>query len=185
MVLDPLDNLDLSELPDYDADAEYCVLLKALRRQQGFGILFVRCSPDQGRKLIDDLIRDLPGKRCGELTLTEPLPDGDFFSTASAFLADHPAEVVFVRGMEHSLLDYEETKRQSGWTKAESQNYSWRNVPPIVWNLNQQRDRARLPHWQTADQSQFTPTPRRLRTARNKAPATTTEDQCRFRRIGL
>jgi hypothetical protein len=105
--------------------------------------LFVRCSPDQGRKLVDDLKQDLPGKRCGELTLTEPLPDGDFFSTASAFLADHPADVVFVQGMEHSLLDYEETKRQSGWTKAESQNYSWKDVPPILRNLNQQRDKFR------------------------------------------
>jgi len=56
---------------------------------------------------------------------------------------EHLADVVFVQGMEHSLLDYEETKRQSGWTKAEVQNYSWKDVPPILRNLNQQRDRFR------------------------------------------
>jgi superkiller protein 3 len=33
MTLDPLEQLDLSELPDYDADAEYGALLRALRRQ--------------------------------------------------------------------------------------------------------------------------------------------------------
>jgi len=143
MALDPLDQLDLSDLPDYNADAEYGALLRALRRQQGFGILFVRCSPSQGKKLITDLQRDLPQKRCAELTLTGPLADGDFFGYATAFLAEHPADVVFVQGMEHSLLDYEETKRQSGWTKAEIQNYSWKDVPPILRNLNQQRDRFR------------------------------------------
>ncbi|WP_052288669.1 tetratricopeptide repeat protein [Leptolyngbya iicbica] len=143
MAIDPLDQLDLSELPDYDADAEYGALLRALRRQEGFGILFVRCSPSQGRQLIDELKQDLPQKRCAELTLREPLKDGDFFGFAAAFVAEHPADVVFVQGMEHSLLDYEETKRQSGWTKAEIQNYSWKDVPPILRNLNQQRDRFR------------------------------------------
>jgi hypothetical protein len=140
MALDPLEQLDLSDLPDYDADQEYRALLRALRRQEGFGILFVRCSPEQGHKLMDQLKQDLPRKRCAELTLTEPLHDGNFFGLAADFLAQNPVDVVFVQGIEHSLLDYEETKRQSGWTKAESQNYSWKDVPPILRNLNQQRD---------------------------------------------
>jgi superkiller protein 3 len=143
MTLDPLEQLDLSELPDYDADAEYEALRRALRRQQGFGLIFVRCSPSRGSKLIAELKQDLPKKRCVELTLTEPLKDGDFFGYATTFLAEHPADIIFVQGMEHSLLDYEETKRQSGWTKAEIQNYSWKDVPPILRNLNQQRDRFR------------------------------------------
>jgi superkiller protein 3 len=143
MTLDPLADLDLSELPDYDADAEYQALLRALRRQAGFGIIFVRCSPDQGRKLIEQVTRDLPRQRCAALSLTESLPDGDFFALAQQFLAEHPAEVVFVQGLEQSLLDYEETKRQSGWTPAESRSYSWKGVPPILRNLNQQRDRFR------------------------------------------
>ncbi|NMF81852.1 hypothetical protein [Nodosilinea sp. P-1105] len=143
MVLDPLEHLDLSDLPDYDADQEYQALLRAVRRQQGFGIIFVRCSPDRGNRLIKDLTRDLPRKHCDVLTLTEPLPEGDFFSRAESFLAEHPADVVFVQGLEHSLLDYEETKRQSGWTAAESRGYSWKGVPPILRNLNQQRDKFR------------------------------------------
>ena len=143
MTLDPLPDLDLSELPDYDAEAEYQALLRSLRRQAGFGIIFVRCSPDQGRKLIEAATQDLPRQRCGVLALTEPLTDGDFFSLAQQFLTEHPAEVVFVQGLEHSLLDYEETKRQSGWTPAESRSYSWKGVPPILRNLNQQRDRFR------------------------------------------
>lgn len=143
MTLDPLENLDLSELPDYDAEAEYQALLRSLRRQAGFGIIFVRCSPDQGRKLIEQVTQDLPQQRCGVISLTEPLLDGDFFSRAQQFLTEHPADVVFVEGLEHSLLDYEETKRQSGWTPAESRSYSWKGVPPILRNLNQQRDRFR------------------------------------------
>jgi tetratricopeptide (TPR) repeat protein len=143
LMLNPLESLDLSELPDYSADLEYRALLRALRRQEGFGILFVRCSPEQGRKLVEQLKQDLPRKRCAELTLTEPSRDGNFFGLATDFLAHNPADILFVQGIESLLLEYEETKRQSGWTRAESQNYSWKDVPPILRNLNQQRDRFR------------------------------------------
>ena len=143
MALDPLEHLDLSDLPDYDADQEYRALLRALRRQEGFGLIFVRCSPEQGNQLIATLPQDLPRKRYEVLTLLEPLPEGDFLGRAAEFLAQSSADIVFVQGLEHSLLDYEETKRQSGWSKAESQNYSWKGVPPILRNLNQQRDRFR------------------------------------------
>ncbi|MEM6518958.1 MAG: tetratricopeptide repeat protein [Cyanobacteria bacterium P01_C01_bin.70] len=143
MVLDPLEPLDLGELPDYDADDEYRALLRALRRQQGFGILFVRCSPERGNQLIEELCQDLPQKQCDRLTLTKSLPDGDFFGRAAAFLAEHSAEIVFVEGLRHSLLEYEDIKRASGWSEAETLNYSWQDVPPILRNLNQQRDEFR------------------------------------------
>ena len=143
MALDPLEELDLSELPDYDADAEYRALLRALQRQQGFGILFVRCSPERGSKLIEELRQDLPQRHCERLTLTESLPEGDFFGRAAAFLKEHPADIVFVEGLRHSLLEYEDIKRASGWSEAEILNYSWRDVPLILRNLNQQRDEFR------------------------------------------
>jgi tetratricopeptide (TPR) repeat protein len=143
MILDLLQALDLSDIPDYDAKQEYDALQRALQRQKGFGIIFVQCSPDQGQTLIKGLREDLPRKRCEVLTLTEPLPEGDFFRQATAFLAEHPVDVLFVSGLEHSILDYEETKRQSGWTAEESRGYSWRGVPPVLRNLNQQRDRFR------------------------------------------
>lgn len=143
MVSDPLENLGLPDLPDYDAAQEYQALLRAVGRQVGFGIIFVRCSPERGRRLIDDLRRDLTQKHCEVLTLTDPLPDGGFFGRAVAFLDHHPADVVFVEGIEHSLLEYEETKRQSGWTPRERRGYSLKGVPPILRNLNQQRDRFR------------------------------------------
>ncbi|MEM6839908.1 MAG: tetratricopeptide repeat protein [Cyanobacteria bacterium P01_C01_bin.120] len=143
MALDPLEEFNLSALPDYDADDEYRALLRALRRQQGFGILFVRCSPERGRQLIDELRQDLSQKHCERLTLTESVSDGDFFGAAEAFLAEHPADVVFVEGLRHSLLEYEDIKRASGWSEAETLNYSWQDVPPILRNLNQQRDEFR------------------------------------------
>lgn len=143
MVLDSLERLELPELPDYDAAQEYRALLRALQRQEGFGIIFVRCSPERGRQLVEDLRQDLPRKRCGVLTLTQPLPEGDFLGRAAAFLAENVADVVFVQGIEHSLLDYEETKRQSGWSATERWGYSNKDVPPILRNLNQQRDRFR------------------------------------------
>ena len=143
MVLDPLENLDLSDLPDYDAAQEYQALLRAVQRQLGFGIIFVRCSPDRGRRLIDELRLDLTQKHCEVLTLTDPLPDGDFFGRAMAFWGQRPADVVFVQGIEHSLLEYEETKRQIGWTTRERWSYSLKDIPPVLRNLNQQRDRFR------------------------------------------
>jgi hypothetical protein len=77
------------------------------------------------------------------LTLTESLPDGDFFGRATVFLAEHPADVLFVEGLRHSLLEYEDLKRASGWSEVEILNYSWQDVPPILRNLNQQRDEFR------------------------------------------
>lgn len=143
MVLDPLESLDLSDLPDYDAAQEYQALLRAVRRQVGFGIIFVRCSPDRGRRLMDELRLDLTQKQCQVLVLMDPLSDGDFFGQAMTFLDQHPADVVFVQGIEHSLLEYEETKRLSGWTTRERWSYDLKDIPPILRNLNQQRDRFR------------------------------------------
>ena len=143
MISDSSEAFDLSDLPDYDADDEYRALLRALRRQQGFGILFVRCSPERGSQLIEELRQDLSQKHCERLTLTESLSDGDFFGQAAAFLAEHPADVVFVEGLRHSLLEYEDIKRVSGWSEDEIRNYSWQDVPPVLRNLNQQRDEFR------------------------------------------
>jgi hypothetical protein len=68
MALDPLEQLDLSDLPDYDADQEISGAAASPAAAGGVWHLFVRCSPEQGHKLVGHLKQDLPRKRCAELT---------------------------------------------------------------------------------------------------------------------
>jgi tetratricopeptide (TPR) repeat protein len=143
MTVDQFKGPAIKRFREFADTEEYRPLLRAIRRQQGFGLIFVRCSPDRGRRLMQELERDLPRKHCETLSLKESVPVGDFFTLAQDWLQAHPAEVLFVEGLEHSLLAYEESKRQSGWKPAEQWGYSWKDVPPILRNLNQQRDRFR------------------------------------------
>jgi hypothetical protein len=47
----------------------YRALLRHLRRRQGFGLLFVRCSPAQGQRIIEQIEEDLPQKKIATLFL--------------------------------------------------------------------------------------------------------------------
>jgi hypothetical protein len=48
MTLDPLEDLTYRNYQTTTPRQEYQALLRALRRQAGFGIIFVRCSPTRG-----------------------------------------------------------------------------------------------------------------------------------------
>ncbi|MGA1285626.1 MAG: prenyltransferase, partial [Prochlorothrix sp.] len=124
-------------------EEEYAALLRGLRRRRGFGLLFVRCHPAMGRELVGKVRRDLP-KRVEFLDLEEEVPGGQFYGLVKKFLAERPeTQVLFVQGLEFSLFAYEETKELAGWSPAKLRNYSWEGVPPILGNLNLQRDRFR------------------------------------------
>ena len=127
----------------HDPEEEYKALLRALRRTQGFGLLFVECSPAEGNRLIQKVREDLPQKTMEVLTFEEPLKDGNVYRRVKQKLAENPVEVLFIQGLEHSLYDYEDTKRHLGWSSEEIYSYSWKGVPPVMVNLNQQRENFR------------------------------------------
>ncbi|MGA1132205.1 MAG: tetratricopeptide repeat protein [Prochlorotrichaceae cyanobacterium] len=127
-----------------DPEEEYQALLRSLRRRRGFGLLFVRCNPVMGRELVAKVKRDLPQKQAEFLDLDAEIPGGQFYELVETFLTEKlDTDVLFVQGLEHSLFAYEETKQLAGWSPAKLRNYSWEGVPPVLVNLNLQRDRFR------------------------------------------
>jgi tetratricopeptide (TPR) repeat protein len=126
-----------------DPQEEYQALVRALRRTEGFGLLFVQCSPAEGTRLIQEIQKDLPQKRADVLKFDQSISDGNVYRRVEAFLQDKQIDILFIQGLEHSLYDYEETKRLVGWSSQAIYSYSWQDVPPILMNLNQQRERFR------------------------------------------
>jgi len=126
-----------------DPEAEYRMLLNGLRRTEGFGLFFAQCSPFAGEKIIQRVRQDLT-QSIEVLKLNAPIADGNVFKCIQRFLADHPdTGVLFIQGLELSLLDYEESKKRLGWSSEKIFSYSWHGVPPVLINLNQQRERFR------------------------------------------
>lgn len=122
-------------------EEEYRSFLRALRRSQGFGLLFVRCSPAEGGRLIERVRGDLPQKSIEVLTLEEPVEK--FYQRVEALPNREQIDILFVEGLELSFYEYEERKRQEGWDSKDIYSYSWKGVPPVLVNLNQQRERFR------------------------------------------
>lgn len=135
--------LDWDEDLQTSPDEEYQALLNGLRRSQGFGLYFVQCSPFSGGKLIERVQADLTEKTIGVLKFEQPIIDGNVFKRVSDFLSDSPVDALFIQGLENSLFDAEETKKRLGWSAEKANAYTWREVPPVLINLNQQRERFR------------------------------------------
>ena len=133
---------DWNEEPPLDPAIEYQGLLRGLRRKKGFGLYFVQCSPAEGTKLIARIRQDLPQKI--EVLKFDAAMDGNFYQCVADYLQAHDdTEVLFVQGLEYSLLSYEATKREEGWSSEEIYSYSWKAVPRLLGNLNLQRERFR------------------------------------------
>jgi tetratricopeptide (TPR) repeat protein len=127
-----------------DPEAEYRMLLNGLRRTEGFGLFFVQCSPFGGEQIIQRVREDLANQTIAVLKLEAPIDDGNVFKRIRDFLDNQPkTQVLFIQGLELSLLDYEESKKRLGWSSKKIFSYSWHGVPPVLINLNQQRERFR------------------------------------------
>ncbi len=133
---------DWNEEPPLDPAIEYQGLLRGLRRKKGFGLYFVQCSPSEGTQLIARIRQDLPQKI--EVLKFDAAMDGNFYQCVADYLQAHgDTKVLFVQGLEYSLLSYEATKREEGWSSEEIYSYSWKAVPRLLGNLNLQRERFR------------------------------------------
>ena len=130
---------DLQTSPDED----YQALLNGLRRSQGFALFFVQCSPFSGDKLIERVKADLSDKTIGVLSFNQAIADGNVFNRVRDYLKNSAVEVLFIQGLGNSLFDAEETKKRLGWSSEKVHAYTWREVPPVLINLNQQRERFR------------------------------------------
>ncbi|KOR35485.1 hypothetical protein AM228_18090, partial [Planktothricoides sp. SR001] len=133
------ENIDWEEnLPPPSPEEETQALINAIRRSRGFRLLFVQCAPQAGQKVIEKVKQELPQKKIAVLSLDEAR---DKLYPLVAEYQDQ--EVLFIRGLEHSLLAYEAEKRTEGWNTEEIYSYSWHGVPRILSHLNQQREQFR------------------------------------------
>jgi hypothetical protein len=129
------------DLPDSSPAEDYQALLRALDRTAGFGLFFVRCSELEEVAIIAQLQRDLAHKRWVQLQLQEPVRD--FYRKVEQLPNREQIDVVCIQGLHHSIYEYEDAKRLSGWTSKDIHSYSWKGVPPVLSNINQQRERFR------------------------------------------
>ena len=93
------------------------------------------------QQVMAKLREDIPGKKFDVLPLDENVYN--FYELVEGLPNREDIDVLFVTGLEYSLFLYEKEKREEGWDSKEIYSYSWRGVPPVLVNLNQQRERFR------------------------------------------
>jgi tetratricopeptide (TPR) repeat protein len=134
---------------DWDQDVEiskeesYQSLQNALSRNQGFGLYFVRSSPIQTQNIIEDIKRDLPNKKIDVLPLTDEVDN--LFNLITNFPDYQNLNVLFISGLELSLLGYEERESEGLFLPSQSAVYggTWAGIPRILGHLNLSRERFR------------------------------------------
>ncbi|MEH1830092.1 MAG: tetratricopeptide repeat protein [Nostoc sp.] len=133
------------ELTDWDrdlpsqGDEEYQALVRTLNFTEGFGLLFVRCSPAEGEQLITKVKEDIPNKNIEVLRLEQAVTN--LYEIIYNLDKKKEINILFITGLEHSFYKYEECKNLTGWNSRDIYSYSWKGVPPVLINLNQQRER--------------------------------------------
>ncbi|NJR53251.1 MAG: tetratricopeptide repeat protein [Acaryochloris sp. CRU_2_0] len=133
--------LDRNPDTQVDPQKEYRALIRSLSYSQGFGLLFVQCSPAAGERLIAKVQEDLPQKRIEVLSLTEPIET--LYDQVDSLYRNHPINVLFVQGIEHSLYAYE--KNRLWINDAQRRSYSETGIPRLLQHLNLSRERF----WET------------------------------------
>ena len=134
---------------DWDQDVviskeeSYQSLQNALSRNQGFGLYFVRSSPIQTQTIIEDIKHDLPNKNIGILPLTDEVDN--LFNLITNLPNYQNLNVLFISGLELSLLRYEERESEGLFLPSQSAVYggTWAGVPRILGHLNLSRERFR------------------------------------------
>ena len=143
------------ELSKWDLDVEtndkdeYTSLVRAVRRtHQRFKLLFVSCSPSQGEKIRRDLMSDISAKKYELLDIKESIDN--LYEAISNIPNLSELDVLFIRGLEYSIFEYEDKEFGDISKRSQSKVYggSWAGVPPVLAKLNMQRElfRDRFPH---------------------------------------
>ncbi|MEQ9482093.1 tetratricopeptide repeat protein [Coleofasciculus sp. F4-SAH-05] len=134
----PMKPIPANFIDDFPIDLgeEYQPLRRALKRRRGFGLLFVRCSPAQGERLIGKVRKDIPQKTVDVLSLDEPIDN--LYEIIDKLPNKDKLDILFIKGLEKSLVDY--IKPGIG---GEGDYYKEDTVPRILGHLNLQRERFR------------------------------------------
>jgi tetratricopeptide (TPR) repeat protein len=121
-----------------DPEEDYQTFIRTLERTEGFRLLFVQCTPAEGKQLIARVKEDLPQKTIEVLCLDKPIEN--LYQIVEQLPNREQVNILFIQGLEHSFYEYEQVN--FGDTK-ERDFYSWKGVPRILNHLNQHRERFR------------------------------------------
>jgi hypothetical protein len=119
-----------------DSEEEYQDFVRTLKRKEGFGLLFVRCSPVEGERLIAKIQEDITQKTIEVLRLDKPIDN--LYDRITLLHNRHQTDVLFITGIEKSLL--EDIRPGYG---GKGNFYNLDRVPRILNHLNLQRERFR------------------------------------------
>ncbi|MGK7885883.1 MAG: tetratricopeptide repeat protein [Crocosphaera sp.] len=138
-----IDSSLLEEWKDTPLTGEesYQALRRSLSRKKGFNLLFVRCSPIQGKHIIRQINKDLPQKKSATLKLDS---ETDNIYEQIINIPDYQQlNILFVSGLETALLRYEEAESEGYQLPSESPVYggTWAGIPRILGYLNLSRER--------------------------------------------
>ncbi|MGJ5634295.1 tetratricopeptide repeat protein, partial [Nostoc sp. CALU 1950] len=122
-------------------DEEYQALVRTLNFIEGFGLLFVRCSPAEGERIITKVKEDIKDKSIEVLRLDKSV--NNLYEIIEKLNNKESINFLFVTGLHSSFYEYEECKILNGWNSKDIYSYSWKGVPPVLINLNQQRESFR------------------------------------------
>jgi tetratricopeptide (TPR) repeat protein len=129
--------IDISQkLPPLTAEETYAAFLNSLRFREGFGIIFLECSPGEANRLIPQVKQDLPEKNIEVLDLVKPIDN--LYQLVEVRADRTNLNILFIRGLEKSLED----DVKPGY-KGLGDYYNLNTVPPILSHLNQQRENFR------------------------------------------
>ncbi|AFZ02142.1 HetZ-related protein 2 [Calothrix sp. PCC 6303] len=133
-----LDCSDWDEDLPPEPEEAYQDLIRVLRRNQGFGLFFVQCTPKAAESAIAQIPKDVPQRKIEVLRLVEAIDS--LYGRVGEFVKGKQVDILLITGLEYSLYKYE--KRNFGQiSEGEFSNLS--SVPPILNHLNQQRERFR------------------------------------------
>jgi hypothetical protein len=83
-------------------EESYQALVHSLERTKGFNLLFVRCSPAEGDRIIKNVRSDLPKKTIEEISLKEPIDN--LYNRVAALANLAQINVLFIKGIEYSMM---------------------------------------------------------------------------------
>lgn len=114
----------------------YRALERTLRRIQGFGLVFIQCSPAEGERVIEYVRQKISSKQVEVLRLENKI--SYLYDEIETFQKEKPSDILFITGIEKSLVDY--IKLGIG---GQGDYYKEDTVPRILGHVNLQRERFR------------------------------------------
>ncbi|WP_293113134.1 tetratricopeptide repeat protein [Moorena sp. SIO4G3] len=121
-----------------DEQESYLRLKRDLSWREGFGILFVRCTPIQEKRIIEEIKQDINDKTVDVLKLDHSIYN--LYDLIEEKVNDNPIDILVISGLEKSLALDDYIKRTLENPK---KSYQREALATLLGHLNWQRERFR------------------------------------------